>query len=150
MEKLAFNTGIKEMDCGFGVPLRVNFADPNFYERFGHMTQRITDIEKQMAERSKTKNITDGNDVLRILRETDLEVKSIMNETFGLGNDFDKIMGGMNIMAVCEDTGERIVTGFLNAITPLVHNGFEAFAHGKVEEAKMNREQRRASQRAGK
>lgn len=139
MEKLIFDLGIKEYDCGFGVPLRVNFADPNLYERFNKVSENIIAV---FSDFENVEESADSTALLEILRDADLKVKAILNEAFGIGNDFDKIMGGMNLMAPTVN-GNRIVTNFLEAITPKIKAGCEAYMSGAVSEAKANRDQRK-------
>ena len=140
MDKLMIDTGVKEYDCGGSEPLRANFSDPNMYATVMEMTDKIVEIENEVNE--KAKGVTDSNGVLQMLKEADEKMKALLNETFGNGNDFDKILGGVSLMAVASN-GERVVTNFVAAITPLVQCGISAFADDAVAQAKAKRSARK-------
>ena len=134
MEKLNFDAGIQEYDLGFGVPLRVNFSDPNLYERFLSLTDRIMEIAKGYDGMEAA----GGEDYLKFLRDADRKVKEVLNDTFGLGNDFDKIMGGTNMMAVATN-GNLIVTNFIDAITPVMQDGIDRFTDSLAESVRKQK-----------
>jgi hypothetical protein len=76
----------------------------------------------------------------------DAEVKALLSTTFGNNNDFDKLLGGMNVMARGFN-GERVITNLLNGILPYIEEGVAKHTQSEVAAAKLNREQRRAAQR---
>ena len=147
MEKLVFDTGVKEYEVNGGATLRFNPADPNVYARFMDVTEKINSVEKRMAERAKKAENKEGGAqgaaILRIMRDADKEVKNLLADVFGETNDFHKIFEGVNLMAVASN-GERVITNFFEAIEPILVNGVENCIADEVTEAKMNREQRRA------
>ena len=69
------------------------------------------------------------------MREKDLEIKACLNDGFGLGNDFDKIFGGMNCMAPCGN-GNLFIVNFVEALQPLVEEGVRQAVHTAVAAAK--------------
>ena len=148
MEQLIFDSGVKEYQLPGGV-LRFNPSDPNVYARFVECTDKIRAVEQQMAAKAKIlsdqnrENI--GEEGLRIMRETDTRIKSILNEIFGHGNDFDKLLEGVNLMAVATN-GECVITNLLGALQPIMETGAKACISSEVSAAKLNREQRRAMQ----
>lgn len=148
MEQLIFDSGVKEYQLPGGV-LRFNPSDPNVYARFMDSTEKIRSVEKQMA--AKAKIISDknpenlGEESLRIMRETDQKMKNILNDIFGHGNDFDKLLEGVNLMAVASN-GERVISNLLGALQPIMEAGAKACVSKEVNTAKLNREQRRAMQ----
>ena len=148
MEQLIFDTGVKEYQMPGGV-LRFNPADPNVYARFVECTEKIKVVEQQMAAKAKiasdnnTENI--GEESLKIMREADQRFKSILNDVFGHGNDFDKLLECVNLMAVATN-GERVIVNLLNALQPIMEAGAKACVDSEVSAAKLNREQRRAMQ----
>lgn len=148
MEQLNFDSGVKEYQLPGGI-LRFNPTDPNVYARFMECTDKIRAVEQQMA--AKAKILTDqkpnniGEESLKIMRETDTKIKTILNEIFGHGNDFDKLLDGVNLMAVGTN-GERVISNLLGALQPVMEEGAKACVSSEVSAAKLNREQRRAMQ----
>lgn len=149
MEKLIFDTGIKEFEVNGKGVLRFNPADPNVYARFMDMSDKIRTVEKDLAERAQklddADNETRGAETLRIMRIADEKMKSLLAEVFGAENDFDQIFEGINLMAVASN-GERVISNFYTAIEPVIMSGVQACVAEEVAEAKLNREQRRAMQ----
>ena len=88
-----------------------------------------------------------GTLVLKMLTDTDREVKKILADVFGNGNDFDEILEGVNLMAVGTN-GERIITNFLNAIAPIFQEGIESFVKQSTDNAVQQTQQNRAARRA--
>lgn len=146
MEQLIFDTGVKEYQLPGGV-LRFNPTDPNVYARFMDCTEKIRAVEQEQAAKAKilsdknTENV--GEESLRIMRETDRKFKEILNDVFGHGNDFDKLLEGVNLMAVATN-GERVIVNLLNALQPIMEAGANTYVNAEVNTAKLNREQRRA------
>lgn len=148
MEQLIFDSGIKEYQINGKGVLRFNPSDPNVYARFVDAMPKIEQIEKEMAE--KADNIDKdsgaaGEQVLRIMRETDRKIKAELSSVFGDGNDFDQILEGVNLMAVASN-GERVIANLINALQPIMENGAKECVRSEVAEAKLNRAQRRAMQ----
>ena len=150
MENLIFDSGIKEYKVNGKGVLRFNPNDPNVYGRFVNAIDKIKAVETEMAGKAKAfENTGDektGEAVINIMVETDTRMKNILNEIFGHENDFDKILEGVNLMAVAGN-GKRVVNNLLDALQPIMEAGAKACADGEVETAKLNREQRRAMQR---
>lgn len=148
MEQLIFDSGIKEYQINGKGVLRFNPSDPNVYARFVDAMPKIEQIEKEMAE--KANNIDKdsgaaGEQVLRIMRETDRKIKAELSSVFGDGNDFDQILEGVNLMAVASN-GERVIANLINALQPIMENGAKECVRSEVADAKLNRAQRRAMQ----
>lgn len=148
MEQLIFDTGVKEYQLPGGV-LRFNPSDPNVYARFMDCTEKIRAVEQQMSAKAKIlsdKNPDNmGEESLRIMRETDQKIKTILNEVFGHGNDFDELLDGVNLLAVATN-GERVVTNLMNVLQPIMEEGANTYVNAEISTAKLNREQRRAMQ----
>lgn len=149
MQKLNFDTGLKEFECGGGI-LRFNPSDPNVFARFVESTEKLLEIEKRLVD-SATKlseEAAPGKVMLQLMADADKEAKEMLHWIFGADNDFNAIFHGANIMAVGEN-GERVITNFLNAIRPIMEKGAKKCAKQQVENAvnksKMNRAQRRAA-----
>lgn len=148
MEQLIFDSGIKEYQINGKGVLRFNPSDPNVYARFVDAMPKIEQIEKEMAE--KANNIDKdsgaaGEQVLRIMRETDRKIKAELSSVFGDGNDFDQILEGVNLMAVASN-GERVIANLINALQPIMETGAKECVRSEVADAKLNRAQRRAMQ----
>lgn len=149
MEQLIFDSGIKEYQINGKGVLRFNPSDPNVYARFMDNMKKIQKVEKEMVKKAESLNrgsaIT-GEEVLALMRETDKKMKAILNEIFGHENDFDKILENVNLMAVASN-GERVITNLIAALQPVMEEGAKACVGTQVDEAKLNREQRRALNR---
>ena len=153
MEKLIFDSGIREFQINGNGVLRFNPADPNVYARLMESGEKIKSVEEKLLARAK-ELIPEGNEeaggpvVVQLMTEADKETKKILAYIFGEENDFDAIFAGCSTMAVCSN-GERALTNFLNALLPVVQEGAEKCAKQQIDaatkKAKANRAQRRAA-----
>lgn len=154
MQKLNFDTGVKEYAIGGGV-LRFNPSDPNVYARFLEAGDKLKKAETELVAEAK-KAAPEGSDqangetMLRLLQAVDKRMKEILAWVFGPENDFDSIFGGSNVLSVGSN-GEYAITNFITAITPILKAGAEKCARQQtnkaVAQAKMNRQQRRAAKK---
>lgn len=142
MEKITFDSGIREYEINGKGILRFNPSDPNVYDRLFNSLDEIKAVEIDLVEEAKKINSDDGSAVLRLMAQADKRVKTILSNIFGHENDFDDILGGVNVMAVCGN-GERAITNLLNALIPIIQEGAEQCARQQadkaVEEAKAAR-----------
>lgn len=148
MEQLIFDSGIKEYQINGKGVLRFNPSDPNVYARFIDAMPRIEQIEKEMADRANnidTDAANAGEHILMVMRETDRKIKAELSAVFGHGNDFDQILEGVNLMAVASN-GERVIANLIGALQPIMEGGAKECVRSEVDEAKLNRQQRRAMQ----
>lgn len=152
MEKITFDFGVKEYKICNGV-LRFNPSDPNVYARMMGAMEKIQQVEESIVAKAKEKQEDEqvtGKAVLQLMEESDREVKKILSDVFGNQNDFDKILGGVNVLAVAGN-GERVITNLINALFPILQEGAQKCAREQagaaVTAAKLNRAQRRAAQR---
>ena len=134
MEKISFDSGIKSFKINGGGVLRFNPSDPNVYARFLEAADKMQDVEKTLAEEAKQIREADGAAVVQLLNKADQNIKHILCWVFGQENDFDRILGGVNLLAVAEN-GQRVVTNLLNALEPVLVAGAERCAQEKVENA---------------
>lgn len=145
MEKLTLDFGIREFEINGSGVLRFNPGDPNVYSRLMNALDKIKGVEKWLVEQSKDVPQNDGAAVLQLMAQADEKMKDILAWVFGGDNDFDKILCGVNLMAICTN-GERAVTNLLNALTPIIQEGAENCARQQidtaVEDAKLARAQR--------
>lgn len=148
MEKLNVIVGIKRYQLvDGGAPLSFNPGDPNVYARFMGLIPKIKAVEQEMAGKAKAidRNSKDaGEKTLMVMQEADRKMKEILNQVFGLENNFDDILLGVNLMAVT-DRG-RVINNVLDALTPIMDAGVKSCVDTEVDNAKLNREQRRAMQ----
>lgn len=152
-QKLIVDDGLVRLDINGNGTLKFNPSDFNVYERFYALTKELPEIEKKYA--AEVEALPDGSEHEQIMeltgreltraKEIDKEVKDKLSAAFGAGNDFDQLLGGVNIMAFGSN-GERIITNLLNALLPYIEDGVKKHTNGEIRAAKLNREQRRALQ----
>ena len=149
MEQLTLDVGIKEYNINGKAVLRFNPADPNVYERYISAIEKIDEIEKEMSEKAKKIKESDKDysvKSLHLMREADIKAKEILSNIFGEGNDMEQIFEGVNVMAV-STTGKRVIENFMDIIGPIIESGASNFIAQRVNEAMLNREQRRKMQK---
>lgn len=146
MEKLLFDTGVKEYKLGVGGVLRFNPGDPNLYARFLEAAEKISQIEEDMIRSAKTEKCEDtGAAILKLLQEADQKMKQTLNWVFGHENNFDKLLGGVNLLAVGAN-GKRVVSNLFDALQPILLEGAQSCAREKTQEAVKQAKARRAKQ----
>ena len=77
-------------------------------------------------------------DIVKALSAADEKMKGILNWVFGGDNDFHKLLGGVNLLAVAEN-GERVVTNLFAALEPVMIDGAKRCAGEQARLAKENR-----------
>jgi hypothetical protein len=82
--------------------LRFNPGDPNVYARFLEAAEKLQDVETVLVEEAQKLPQADGAGVVQLLSRADKEMKQVLSWVFGESNDFDKILGGVNLLAVAE------------------------------------------------
>ena len=139
MEQLIFDSGVKEYRINDGGALRFNPSDPNLYTRFMGAMEAIKGVQSDLAAKAET--LAPGADpqdrgaaVLSLMWEADRRIKEILTEVFGSGNDFDAILGGVNLLAVASN-GQRVIVNLLNALQPVLVEGAERYAQQQVDAA---------------
>ena len=145
MEKISFDSGVKSYKINGAGVLRFNPGDPNVYARFLEAADKLQDVEKALVEEAKKLPEADGAGVVQLLSRADKEMKQVLSWVFGEENDFDKILGGVNLLAVA-DNGHRVVTNLLEALQPVLVAGAERCANEKVEMALEKAKARRGEQ----
>lgn len=151
-EKLTLDDGVLELEINENGILRFNPSDPNVYRRFLAVARELPELEmrykREIESGAESENETARTEkALEQMRTFDADIKGRLAEVFGRENDFETLLGGVNLMAVgCN--GERVVTNLLRALTPYLESGIERYREGKaasaVAEAKCNRAQRLA------
>jgi hypothetical protein len=146
MEKLNFDSGIKEYKINGGGVLRFNPGDPNVYARFLEAAEKIRAVEEDLTRQAKNMPQEDsGKAAVQLMAQADKQMKEILGWVFGPSNDFDKILGGVNLLAVTGN-GERVVTNLFAALQPILVDGAQRCANEKTQEAVRKANARRKSQ----
>lgn len=147
--KLMLDDGVLELDINGRGLLRFNPSDFNLYERFCRLAKELPEIEKQYVAEVEEQGEADGLELagreLTRAKEIDADIKRRLSDVFGKENDFDQLMGGVNLMAFGRN-GERVITNLLNALTPYLTDGINSHMQGAaakaVAEAKAERAMR--------
>lgn len=147
--KLNLDDGVISLNINDNGVLCFNPSDFNLYNRFVALVQELPEIEARYL-RAQGEDVGANDDQIANARrelgradEIDSELKKRLGDVFG-GADFDKLLGGINCMA-CGSNGEMVITNLLNAIKPYLEDGVKRHAERVAEQAKRNREQRRAA-----
>ena len=113
--ELNIDTGVEEFRVNGRGVLRFNPADPNLYHRFFAAGETLDGYD---AALTKALAGLDG------LNEYDGKIKKLLTGIFGAENDFDAILGGVNLAGVGAN-GKRVVQNLLEALTPILREGAE-------------------------
>lgn len=140
MKQLKFDAGVEEYRLPGGV-LRFNPADPNVYIRFQEAVEQLQQLEEDMTQALSAP----GASVLDIMARTDRAMKQSLNLVFGPGNDFDKLLGGVNLLAAASD-GERVASHLFAALEPVLLEGARRCAGQLTDQARSKAQARRQSQ----
>ena len=134
MEKITFDAGLKRYRINGGGVLEFNPADPNLYARFMEAVEQIKQLEAELQQLS--------GDPLTQLCRMDRQVKKTLGWVFGGNNDFDMLLGKVNLLAVASN-GERVITNLLQALLPVLTEGAQLCAGNQVQAAKAKAKARR-------
>ena len=141
MEKIKFDSGVRAFDLGTGTALRFNPGDPNLYVRFLEAGEKVSAVEKGLAAQAKDM-AANGETVVTLLKDADKKMKAILRWVFGEENDFEKILGGVNLLAV-GNNGKRVVSNLFAALQPILLAGAEACAREQTQAAVARANDRR-------
>lgn len=130
-KKILFDDGVREYEVNGNGILRFHPGDPNLYHRFQQLTQDVDAMKEEALSRSGS--IRDGFSAVELLAEYDGKVKEKLAYVFGGENDFDKLLGGVNVMAPAGN-GQLVVTNLIRALHPILEEGIKAYA--KLEAAR--------------
>lgn len=146
METIQFDSGIREFNLnGLGV-LRFNPCDPNLYTRFMEAVDSLADLEKELSRQAKAASEdARGTTILKLLKDADRQMKQTLSHVFGEGNDFEVLLGGVNLLAV-GNNGQRVITNLFAALQPVLLLGAEACARQQTDAAVRQAQARRAAQ----
>ncbi len=146
MEKIVFDSGVREYKLnGMGI-LRFNPGDPNLYARFLEAADKIRLMEQTMVEQAKADSAKgDSGKIVQLMQEADRQMKDVLSWVFGAGNDFDKLLGGVNLLAMAGN-GQRVVTNLFTALQPILISGIESYTRERTAVAVRQAKARRATQ----
>lgn len=146
MQSLNVDTGVEAFSVNGRGVLRFNPADPNLYHRFFAAGPTLDRYDAELTA-ALEKSAGDAAAGLALLQEYDGKLKALLGEIFGPENDFDAILGGVNLAGVGAN-GKRVVQNLLEALTPILRAGAErrlmAAADAAEEEAAADRAARGA------
>lgn len=138
MEKIQFDAGVRSYRINGGGILRFNPGDPNLYSRFLEAVEKLKDAETELTDRARE---AEGGELVKLMAGADGKMKDILNWVFGEGNDFHKLLGGVNLLAVA-DNGQRVVTNLFTALEPVLVEGARRCAGQQAEMARRERSDR--------
>ena len=135
MEKIVFDSGVREYKLGnYGV-LKFHPGDPNLYARFMEAAEKMKTIEQELAQQAKQLESEDsGSTVVKLLQDADKKMKETFNWVFGHDTDFDKLLGGVNLLAM-GGNGQRVVTNLFNALQPVLLAGAQGCVKAQTQAA---------------
>ena len=135
MEKIQFDSGVRSYRINGGGVLRFHPGDPNLYTRFLEAVEKLKAVEEELTRQAEN---AEGADVVKLMTLADEKMKGVLNWVFGADNDFHKLLGGINLLAVA-DNGERVVTNLFAALEPVLVEGAKRCAGELAEQAKAKR-----------
>ena len=138
MEKIQFDSGVRSYRINGGGILRFNPGDPNLYSRFLEAVEKLQEAEKELTRQAET---AQAQDMVKLMTQADEKMKNILSWVFGESNDFHKLLGGVNLLAVA-DNGERVVTNLFAALEPVLVEGAKRCAGQQAEKARLERSAR--------
>lgn len=145
MEKIQFDSGIKQYKINGNGVLQFNPADPNVYARFMEAAQKIKQLEQQLRTKASTAQDEGGAQIVQLMADADKQMKDILSWVFGEGNDMNAILGGVNLLAMASN-GERVVTNLFAALQPILMEGAQSCAKETTRAAVEKAKARRAAQ----
>ena len=139
MESIEFDSGLKEYRINAEGILRFNPADPNLYARFLEAEDKLLEIEAGLGKADADQQPA------QLLKQADEQLKALLGWVFGQHNDFDRILGGVSLLAMASN-GEPVVSNLFAALTPVLEQGAKAYARQQVDLAVQKAKNRRQSQ----
>lgn len=142
MEKLLFDDGILRLDVNGNGLLCFNPSDFNLYQRFCEFSRRLPEYEKAYKKEYEDA-LLDGKvetefeaaeRELNRAKEIDARIKKELSDVFGAQNDFDKLLGGVNLMSFGKN-GQRVITNLLDALAPYIEKGVKSYMKNEAGDA---------------
>lgn len=142
---LQVDTGVEEFEINGRGVLRFNPADPNLYHRFFAAGAELDRMERELGEALAAAPAGDAAAAVALLADYDGKIKGVLREIFGEENDFEKILGGVNLAGVAAN-GRRVIENLLAALTPVLQEGAQRRlqAAARAAEAEVRNEKQAA------
>lgn len=132
MKTIAFDNGIEEFSLQGGGVLRFNPGDPNLYARFLEAEAEMQALENELNAQAQALSGRDKAEaIVKLTAQADRKVKDLLDRVFGGGNDFDKALGGVNLLAQTGN-GQRVATNLFRALEDILSEGAARFASEKA------------------
>ena len=132
MKTIAFDNGIEEFSLQGGGVLRFNPGDPNLYARFLEAEAEMQALENELNAQAQALSGRDKAEaIVKLTAQADRQVKDLLDRVFGGGNDFDKALGGVNLLAQTGN-GQRVATNLFRALEDILSEGAARFASEKA------------------
>lgn len=139
MKNITLDTGVEEYCFAGGGVVRFNPTDPNLYERFVQMQPQMKTLEKELTEKAEGLSGEDSVEAtIALTVEADRQVKQLLNQVFGGDNDFDKALGGVNLLATAGN-GQRVMANLMTLLENILAEGAERFAQDKADAIRQGR-----------
>lgn len=136
MKKLILDTGVQEFKIQGGGVLRFHPGDPNLYARFLQAEEKLSAMEQELTRQAKC--ICDSQGMLALLGQADKQLKTLLTEIFGEENNFDKALGGINLLSVAGN-GKTVAANLMGALEKILTEGAQRFTDARVAEIKAAR-----------
>lgn len=128
MKTIAFDNGVEEFSLQGGGVLRFNPGDPNLYARFLEAEAEMQALENELNAQAQALSGRDKAEaIVKLTAQADRKVKDLLDRVFGGGNDFDKALGGVNLLAQTGN-GQRVATNLFRALEDILSEGAARFA----------------------
>ena len=145
MKKIHFDNGVQQFSINGGI-LKFNPSDPNVYARFLEMGEKMETLEAELAEKAAAGTEDEGSrKVLELMAQADRQAKELLNWVFGGDNDFDKLLEGVNLMAVAEN-GRQVIENLLEVLEPILLDGAKKYTEDVVRTAREKAQMRHGGQ----
>ena len=98
----------------------------------------------QSVSLGDTVTVTESGDGFALLAEYDGRIKALLTDIFGAENDFDAVLGGVNLAGVATN-GKRVVQNLLEALTPILQQGAQRHLDARADAAVAEADAARAA-----
>lgn len=111
MKKLKLDSGAEVFSIPGGGNLRFNPADPALHLRLEQLEDRMKQLPIEKLS----------------LPELDRQIKGLLDWALGAGNDVDRALGGVSVLAPGKN-GRSVLKNLLDALGPILREGAEECA----------------------
>ena len=143
MKKIQFDNGVQRFSINGGV-LKFNPSDPNVYARFLEMEEKMQALEAELVKSAGAAD-AGSREILALMAQADRKAKQLLNWVFGGDNDFDKLLEGVNLMAVAENN-RQVIENLLEVLEPILLDGAKKYTRDAVRAAREKAQLRSGGQ----